>query len=330
MRDPVAEGLDAIRRGEPTAMVAILAAEGSTPRAAGTRMFVTEGQVIGTIGGGNLEYQAIREARAILALAPGDWRVQDYPLGPLLAQCCGGRVRLLVEHVDPAKAEWLAGLATAAGRHVEHSFRAGGIDRALVDRSEGPGFSARGQAPQAGDRFSEPMGGGLTPLAMFGAGHVGQALAKLLADLPYDLSWCDNREEMAGLAELEVLDAETMVDHAQAAVGGVLILTHDHALDFRLTAAALQGPAAFVGLIGSATKRARFLSRLRQTGFGEADLSRLVCPIGIAGIRGKEPAVIAIAVAAQLLTLFPRPDVVRSPPADVETVFAHRPARPAR
>jgi xanthine dehydrogenase accessory factor len=307
MRDPAAQGLAAIKAGEPTAMVAILAAEGSTPRAAGTRMFVTQRQVIGTIGGGNLEYQSIRQARAILASQPGDWRVQDYPLGPLLGQCCGGRVRLLVEHLNPAKTDWLAGLATLAGRHIEHRFGAGAIERTLVDRSDGPGFSARGLAPQAGDRFAEPVGCGQTPLSMFGAGHVGQALAKLLADLPYDLNWCDNREELAGIADLAILDAETMVDQAQAATGAVLILTHDHALDFRLTAAALQGRASFVGLIGSATKRARFLSRLRQAGLGDAALSRLVCPIGLAGIRGKEPSVIAIAVAAQLLTLFPQP-----------------------
>ena len=105
-----------IASGEASALVSVLATEGSAPRGAGTRMLVTADALHGTIGGGALEFRAIEQARAILAHPPGSWRVQDYPLGPLLGQCCGGRVRLLVEHVDPAALGWLREVADATPR----------------------------------------------------------------------------------------------------------------------------------------------------------------------------------------------------------------------
>ena len=99
MADWTRQARAALQRG-PAALVTILATEGSAPRGPGARMVVTESALVGTIGGGALEHQAAEQARAILAQAPGSWRVQDYPLGPLLGQCCGGRVRLLVERLD--------------------------------------------------------------------------------------------------------------------------------------------------------------------------------------------------------------------------------------
>src|SRR3569833_1554804 len=98
--------------GHPAALITILATEGSAPRGPGTRMLVAAATQAGAIGGGALEWRAAEQARAILALPPGCWRVQDYPLGPLLGQCCGGRVRLLVEHL--ADTDWIAALADGA------------------------------------------------------------------------------------------------------------------------------------------------------------------------------------------------------------------------
>ncbi len=92
----------------PHALVSVLATEGSAPRGPGTRMIVGADGFTGTIGGGNLEFQATEQARAMLSQPAGAWRIQDFPLGPLLGQCCGGRVRLLVEHIDPARLGWLA------------------------------------------------------------------------------------------------------------------------------------------------------------------------------------------------------------------------------
>jgi xanthine dehydrogenase accessory factor len=137
---------------------------------------------------------------------------------------------------------------------------------------------------------------------MFGAGHVGRAIAERAGGLPLHIAWFDTRSEAAETPGVMLSTEDEMVACAAQAPAGtaVVILTHDHALDYRLTAAALTSGAPFVGLIGSLTKRARFLSRLEKDGI---DSTRLTCPIGIPGIVGKEPEVIAIATLAQLLTL---------------------------
>lgn len=275
----------------PTALVTILATEGSAPRGPGARMVVTESGLKGTIGGGRLEYQVTEQARALLGQPPGSWRVQDYPLGPLLGQCCGGRVRLLVER--------LAGVPDSDGpfrvRLDERLCRTNGVTgRAFL--------SARGPRPDLGDSFVEPDESERLPVLMFGAGHVGKAIAARAEGLPLHLAWFDGRFEAAETDGVVLADEEAMVACAASAGkdSAVVILTHDHGLDYRLTAAALGSAARFVGLIGSRTKRARFVRRLDKEG---VDHSRLVCPIGLPGIVGKEPDVIAIATLAQLLTL---------------------------
>jgi xanthine dehydrogenase accessory factor len=292
----------ALERG-PAAAVTILGVEGSSPREAGARMVVTADGLAGSIGGGALEKVAIGQARAILELPPGSWRVQDYPLGPLLGQCCGGRVRLLVERLDPAEAGWLE--QVGPGSLLVTRFEAGRLERTVVEACDPSESAARGAVPQPGDAIVERLAEPPRPVVMFGAGHVGRAIAKAAQDLPFALTWFDIRSE-AGDAH-GVLVAEEPALLAAALEAGpddmVLILTHDHALDFRLTVAALHGDAGFVGLIGSATKRARFLSRLEREGLGDQARRRLVCPIGLPGVAGKEPAVIAVAVMAQLLSL---------------------------
>ncbi|MBU6419003.1 MAG: xanthine dehydrogenase accessory protein XdhC [Proteobacteria bacterium] len=283
----------------PVALVSVLATEGSAPRGAGTKMLVTPDSVDGTIGGGNLEFTAISQARAALARAPGSWAVQDYPLGPLLGQCCGGRVRLLVEHLNPAQCGFLE---TEPGETLIAELTEGAVHRAYGGRLQASLFAARGEKPGLGTKIVEPVDAPCRPVLLFGAGHVGRAMARAFAGLPLSLGWFDTREELQGLPGLVCCPVEAMEEVlAQAAPEvAVLILTHDHGQDYRLTLAALRGRAGFVGLIGSATKRARFLSRLQAEG---AETSRLVCPIGLPGIEGKQPEVIAIAVAAQLLSL---------------------------
>ena len=282
---------EALRQG-PAALVTILATEGSAPRGPGARMVVTERGLAGTIGGGALEHQAAAQARSILAHPPGSWRVQDYPLGPLLGQCCGGRVRLMVERLDEIP-------------ESDGPFEVTLSDR--VERRPLPGegrgtVGARGPLPASGARFVEPAETDLLPVTMFGAGHVGRAIAARSQGLPLHFAWHDSRPEAAETAGVVLADEAAMVACAGQAPEGaaVVILTHDHALDYRLTAAALGSRARFVGLIGSRTKRARFLSRLAADG---VDAKRLTCPIGLPGINGKEPEVIAIATLAQLLAL---------------------------
>jgi xanthine dehydrogenase accessory factor len=290
MADWTRQARDALQRG-PAALVTILATEGSAPRGPGTRMVVTETGLTGTIGGGALEHQALEQARAILGLSPGSWRVQDYPLGPLLGQCCGGRVRLLVERLGEAPegdGPWQVQLGETLSRKVATARPAQ--------------LSARGPRPENGDSFVEPADDDRRPVLMFGAGHVGKAIAMRAVGLPLQFAWYDSRPEAAETPGVVLADEEAMAACAGSADGdtAVVILTHDHGLDYRLTAAALASGALYVGLIGSETKRARFLSRLAKDG---VDATRLTCPIGLPGPRGKEPEVIAIATLAQLLML---------------------------
>jgi xanthine dehydrogenase accessory factor len=288
---------EALRHG-PAALVTILATEGSAPRRPGARMVVTKTGLAGTIGGGALEHLAAAQARAILSLEPGSWRVQDYPLGPLLGQCCGGRVRLLVEHlIDPPEQNGPFEVVLA-DRVLRKPLAGGAAPPAAL--------GARGPLPTAGARFLEPVESDSLPVCLFGAGHVGRAIVARATGLPLDIAWYDSRPEMAETPGVVHADEAEMVARAAGAPdgGAVVVLTHDHALDYRLTAAALGSGARFVGLIGSRTKRARFLSRLAADG---VDAARLTCPIGLPGIAGREPEVIAIATLAQLLMLGNRP-----------------------
>ena len=294
MFDWTRQARDALSQG-PAALVTVLATEGSAPRGPGARMVVTETGLSGTIGGGKLEYQATEQGRAILAHPPGSWRVQDYPLGPLLGQCCGGRVRLLVER-----------LGDVPEGDGPYAVQLGETLRRTVCETARASLPARGPRPEAGDSFVEPDESDRLPVLMFGAGHVGRAIAARAEGLPLHLAWYDTRPAAAETSGVVLADEDAMVACAGSASGdaAVVILTHDHGLDYRLAAAALASPARFVGLIGSQTKRARFLSRLEKDGI---DHARLTCPIGQPGIVGKAPEVIAIATLAQLLMLGSRP-----------------------
>jgi xanthine dehydrogenase accessory factor len=291
MADWTTHAREALSEG-PAALVTILATEGSAPRGAGARMVVTETSLAGSIGGGALEHQATAQARAILELAPGSWRVQDYPLGPLLGQCCGGRVRLMVERLESVP-EGEGPYEVTLSERVERRPLDGGARNAV---------GARGALPAAGARFPEPIETESLPVHLFGAGHVGRAIFARAAGLPLHIAWYDSRPEMAETPGVFLADEAGMVAAAAGAPEGsaVVIMTHDHGLDYRLVAAALGSRAGFVGLIGSKTKRARFLSRLAAEG---VDAARLTCPIGLPGINGREPEVIAIATLAQLLML---------------------------
>ena len=257
---------DLLAAGEPAILVTVAEAQGSAPRDAGTAMLVTFGGSWGTIGGGHLEYHAIDVARAMLARGE-DARDLDMPLGPLLGQCCGGRVRLALRRAGPAE---LARLARAEAR-------------------------ARAAAP---------------PVLIYGAGHTGRALAEALALLPLRTTVVDDRLEPValpdGTALLRLDDPVAAVAEAPAGAAHV-VLTHSHALDYRLADAALRRrDAAYVGMIGSATKRARFERAFLAGGGDPAALRALRCPIGGGAVRDKRPEVIAALVAAELLVTLGR------------------------
>ena len=257
------DALAALDQGdEPCVLVSVITARGSAPREAGAKMVVSLTRSWDTIGGGNLEYQSILDARAILHTDSAAPTQRDFPLGPALGQCCGGATTILFEPIRPPR--WT--------------------------------------------------------VALFGAGHVGRAVAKLLGDLPCRLLWFDARADVfpeAVASNTRRRGSTEVSDIAGLPPGAtVLIMTHDHGTDYMLTEAALRrDDLSFVGTIGSDTKRARFVGRLRRAGLGEPVLERLHCPIGLPGVGTKLPAEIAIAVAAQILGARQAPGVARDPVA---------------
>jgi xanthine dehydrogenase accessory factor len=287
------------------ALITLAATEGSTPREAGARMVVSATQTHGTVGGGNLEFLLIDQARRLLA-SDLAYLQQDYPLGPLLAQCCGGHVRVLIERLDSSSVEWLEPAARSEASAQPYTLTANITGPTLTrtfafnwpaDAIEGATLNASRRQPWT--RLTEHIRPTATHLYIFGAGHVGTALAQIAQSLPFRLRWIDTRSELAGTPSLEIHpDPATIVSEA-AANSFFVILTHAHEHDYQLARAILRrADAAYCGLIGSGTKRARFLSRLAKDG---VDASGLICPIGGGLIASKLPAAIAVATSAELL-----------------------------
>ncbi len=316
-------------RSEPVVRVVVIRAEGSSPREAGAAMLVGLASTSGTIGGGALEYQAIAEARALLAAGDGAFlrAVRAYPLGPALNQCCGGFVTLLFERFLADDARVLEAFAAVAGLAViVHPLESGEGLQLVSDRRArvaGPlavigavrGMLSGARRMEAllidDDAFIEPGTLARTPVFLYGAGHVGRAVVRVLEGLPIDLTWVDTDrarfpEQVPAYASVVVADHPERVAAAAPADALHLVMTYSHDLDERICGAVLLGAFAFLGLIGSATKRARFVQRLRAGGVADVALARLVSPIGIDGIVGKAPAMIAVSVAAQIAQLLSR------------------------
>ncbi|RAK60678.1 xanthine dehydrogenase accessory protein XdhC [Phenylobacterium hankyongense] len=313
MSEWIANALAAVKRGERLAMVTVVGAQGSTPREIGARMLVWPDRFTGTIGGGSLERQGLDQARRLLGQSRRRHALQDYPLGPLLGQCCGGHVRLLVEQVDADSLAWLEPAAAACAARepfrLQAEFEGEDMRRSIQPTSpDAPADGPRTPIPEV-RRLSELMQPARPKLVIFGAGHVAQAVARAFAPLPFDLEWLASREDLrpeADGAHAELMSEDDLEACLEAAPAGALyaIFTHSHDLDYRLTRAALaRGDFGYLGLIGSRTKRARFESRLKADGVTADQLARLTCPIGIPGLNSKAPAVIAVALAAELLQL---------------------------
>lgn len=313
MTGPWTRLLATVEEGAAVALVRLHAVRGSAPREAGAALVVrADGAFWGTIGGGALEHEALAQARALLRAGRGPALRRDWPLGPDLGQCCGGHVTTLTETFDAVDLPALRDLAARERRPGAFAVTAWIAADGRVRRRHEAADPATASSPDpaadaAGPVWTEIHGDDRYRLLLFGAGHVGRALALALAPLPVALAWFDPRPE-AFPAVLPANAAPAVLGDPAAAVaaapGGaaVLVMTHSHPLDLAVVAAALARPdLGPVGLIGSATKRARFLARLAAAGLAEAARARLVCPVGVPGISGKEPAVIAAAVAAQVL-----------------------------
>jgi xanthine dehydrogenase accessory factor len=248
-------------------------------------MAVFESQIVGTIGGGHVEFEAIAEARALLndrESAPDAYE-KRYVLGPSLGQCCGGVMTLHYEKNS-----------YSGNKYADYS-------RKLPLNSVFNPISALKAQIQRQN------------VALFGGGHVGKAIVHILSTLPMQVMWIDSRDEIFP----NQLSKNVICEHSdpvQAAVNDlaagshVLIMSFSHAEDLDIVAACLlrqreRADLPFIGLIGSKTKWATFRHRLEDRGFTEQELSHITCPIGVGGVAGKEPEVIAVSVAAQLLQL---------------------------
>ena len=286
------------------ARVVICEVAGSTPREVGAAMLVWEGGQSGTIGGGTLEHEAARAARDMLA-AGRRWSFTTQALGPDLGQCCGGKVSFLTEVYD------LKSLSDLSTDLVVRPVQGG----QPVDNPPLAVARLLAQARNAGQRpaprmvagwFVEPVARPERQVWVWGAGHVGRAIVDVLAPLPdLGLTWIDTAPDRFpdtvpdGVTVLPAAHPARLVAHAPRDAHH-LVLTYSHALDLDLCHALLTHGFAFAGLIGSATKWARFRSRLRDLGHAPQEIARITCPIGDPSF-GKHPQAIAVGVAAQLL-----------------------------
>lgn len=336
MSDWLPSAIERLARGEACALITVVRAQGSTPREAGAQMLLCGEAQHGTIGGGKLEHDATERARALLASSDGDiGTTQTYNLGATLGQCCGGKIELLIERLSSAALPLLMRRSELSAQDERFiAVTALGPDSALrravvtLSANTGDAIDRRAVAEaqrilRGPERLQAPRwleledasarilldaehDRGLS-VVLFGAGHVGRALVQVLAPLGWPITWVETRDDAfppdasPGVQRVATDVPEACIDEA-APRSAFLIMTHDHGLDFTLSERVLRrADYAFCGLIGSRTKREKFVHRLAARGVPLSAIERLVCPIGIPARSGKAPYEVAIAIAAQLL-----------------------------
>jgi len=312
----------------PVVRVLIIKAQGSTPREIGAAMIVEESSIAGTIGGGALEYDAIKHARKMLADDVGAiWRrdVKEYPLGPTLGQCCGGHVRLLFERFGEVERSHLTQLSISDALWIARPVKPGGAAVSLSDwksAASAPPCLA-GVAPPTSKKavlqvkdtetneewvLERPAQQRL-PIYLYGAGHVAREVVRVFAGIDVSIVWVDTDESrFPSRVPQHATRMIATAPHSAVAYAPNdafhVVMTCSHPADLEVCHAVLnRGAFRYLGLIGSLTKRERFLRRLRQSGISDDALSRLVCPIGAGGPAGKAPGIIAIALASEILRL---------------------------
>lgn len=290
---------DAVALHGRVARVVVAAHDGSSPREVGAAMLVWQDGQSGTIGGGALEFEAVMRARGMLAA--GGARLDREALGPKLGQCCGGAVTVLTEVHEAGSLPTVTDGIVA--RAVDGRAMPLAVKRMLA-RARGEGVMPRPALVQGW--MVEPVARPEREVWIWGAGHVGRALVGLLSPLPgVAVTWIDVAAERFPQALPEGVTARiaanpaTLVDGAPVGAEHVIV-TFSHALDLELCHRLLGHGFAACGLIGSATKWARFRSRLAALGHGSGSIGRIDCPIGDPSL-GKHPQAIAVGVAMQFL-----------------------------
>lgn len=311
--------------GEPSILVTVAAVRGSAPRDAGAKMIVTATDTIGTIGGGQLEYQCTRDAVALLG-AEQAATTHTFPLGSAMGQCCGGVVDILFESIVSGTPAWLDQLCELREQRQAATLltRLGdNFGKYIVSANDVYGFgtevlpdsvlelarnlpASQARTERRGEYFLEAVVGSDLNIAVFGAGHVGSELVAVLSRLDCNIRWIDNRRNFFPRAPRNVLAIQAIEPALEVAAmppgSSFLVMTHSHALDFEICTRILRrSDVSYCGLIGSRSKRRRFEKRFRQQGLSRSAIDSLVCPIGVAGISGKKPAEIAVAATAELL-----------------------------
>lgn len=313
--------------GDPATMVTIVGTRGSSPCEVGAKMIVTPGKTLGTIGGGRLEYRCMQIARDLFD-GGGNPLIEHFALGASVGQCCGGVVEVLFEPALSGIPGWLRYLVALRRRAVPamlctrlanrpekfvvtelgaNRFPDVANDRVLDQARQN--LRNRRVAQQCGGWFLELVGGRGFDVAVFGAGHVGTAVVRTLCALDCEIRWVDSRLNMFAETPRNVRAIES--EHPALEVDAMphnsfyLVMTHDHDIDFDICRRILRrGDAAYCGLIGSQSKRRRFVKGLLNKGLDREIVDKLVCPIGIEGVRGKQPAEIAVSASAQVLRAY--------------------------
>lgn len=313
MRDWLSRTREHLLAGRVVISVTVTAVKGSAPCATGSRMLWVNGAIEGTVGGGNLEFTAMSQA-CKLAVADRRFTYQSLPLGPLLSQCCGGRVDLAYERFTPDDLRFFDRVDADQGTVITciNGDQYGKWSEADSKTTPIPG--SHWQRPpvlaQTGNKepvvWREAWWEPAPLLCIFGGGHIGAALAQVLDVTPCEIVVIDPRTEV-------VLPPGSHATLFQNVVPGELgtwwrsgamavVLTHSHEHDYLWTATLLRsGEPTYCGLIGSRTKRARFLRRLADDGLTDSQIAQLTCPIGLPDLNSKHPGAVAISVAAQLL-----------------------------
>jgi len=327
MNEWIDELSDLTAAGERAVLVTVAGIRGSAPREVGAKMIVTDTATIGTIGGGQLEYQCTRIACDML----GDEEVaalRKFPLGSSMGQCCGGVVDILFEPIASGLPAWLrdlralhgqrepavivtdlSGKATTSVVTANSVFGNTEDTSAAIIAKAREGLAAGRTAHRIDDWFFQDIVASDFNIAVFGAGHVGSAVVRSLSTLDCNIRWIDSRRNSfrstaANVRNIESGDPALEVA-AMPANSCYLVMTHSHAIDFEVCDRILRrNDVSYCGLIGSISKRRRFEKRFREQGLQEHAISRLVCPIGVAGINGKKPAEIAVAACAELLQAY--------------------------
>ena len=313
---------------EDSVLVTVGKVKGSTPRETGATMLVIASRLIGTIGGGRLEYKAVERAREILEYPEVTASFQaQYPLGPELAQCCGGHVDILISKIPKKELENFNQLNTDntntilithwAGNSCRRQLVSTGDNTLYLDQTLQAAIQRRLQMPgteiipsigpdSAGFTLVQSLNEAEFHVTLFGAGHVGKAVVAALAPLPCAITWIDERaDEFPDALPINVKQCVTnscMSEVLKSPLGSYfLVMTHSHQMDLEICEAVLDRTGeSYLGLIGSTTKKKKFQKRLAVRGYTGTDIQRITCPIGLKDLYGKRPAEIAVSVAAEI------------------------------